>query len=344
MEVLRRQSRFSLIAVSLVSIVLLGIVDHLTGPEISFSIFYLLPISVVAWFVGRKAGIGMSVAGAATWLVADLLSGQTYSHAVIPYWNAIVRLGLFLIVSQALSGLRASRERQEELSQFIVHDLRSPLGNVMTGLQLLQEMADETRDSTQVDLVQMCLVSCNRMLTLVNSLLDLARLEGGRMPLQRSDVDVQELVAAALNQVSVWAGRKKVTLESDLMSGVQTVYTDAELTTRVLVNLLSNSIKFSAPESVVTVRVESAEPETFTFSVIDQGPGIPKEWADRIFDKFVQVEALRAGSGAIGSGLGLTFSRLAVELLGGRIWLVSKEDSGTAIAFTLPVTAQAPRT
>jgi signal transduction histidine kinase len=344
MEVLGHQSRISLIAVGLVSILLLGIVDHLTGPEISFSIFYLLPISMAAWFVGRRAGIGLSVAGAATWLVADLLAEQTYSHPVIPFWNAAVRLGFFLVVSQVLSGLKASRERQEELGQFIVHDLRSPLGNVMTGLQTLQGIAGETMDTTQKDLIQMCLVSCNRMLTLVNSLLDLARLEVGRMPLQRGDVNVQDLVESALKQVTVWAGRKNVTLDYDLMAGIRTVHTDYELTTRVLVNLLSNAIKFSTPESAVTVRVESTEPAMLTFRVIDQGRGIPKEWADRIFDKFTQVEAHRTGSGVVGSGLGLTFSRLAVESLGGRIWLESTEEQGTTIAFTLPVTAQVPRT
>jgi len=343
MGFLRNQSKFSLVVLSLSSILLLGVVDHLTGPEISFSIFYLLPISMAAWFVGRRAGIAMSVAGAASWLIADLLAGRAYSHAVIPYWNATVRLGFFLVVSQALSGLKVSRERQEELSQFVVHDLRSPLGNVMTGLQAFQEIAVGTMDTTQKDLIQMCLVSCNRMLTLVNSLLDLARLEGGHMPLQLSEVDVKELVEASLKQVTVWAGRKHVALDSDLMAGIQMVYTDSELTMRVLVNLLSNAIKFAPHESVVTVRVTSSDTPMLTFKVIDQGRGIPKEWADRVFDKFIQVEAHRKGSAAVGSGLGLTFCRLAVESLGGHIWLDSQVDTGTTIAFTLPMSAQANR-
>ncbi len=80
-----------------------------------------------------------------------------------------------------------------------------------------------------------------------------------------------------------------------------------------------------------------------TFSVIDQGCGIPKEWADKIFDKFTQVDDHKAGGTVIGSGLGLTFCRLAVESLGGHIWLESKVDKGTTIAFTLPVSAQANR-
>lgn len=343
MEYLSKQPKSSLVVLGLVSILLLGVIDYLTGPEIAFSIFYLLPISLTAWLAGKRVGIAMSAAGATTWLIADLLAGPVYAHSAIPYWNATVRLGFFLIVTHALSGLKASRERQEELSQFIVHDLRSPLGNVMTGLQTLQEIAGETMDTTQKDLIQMCLVSCNRMLTLVNSLLDLARLEGGQMPLQLSEVNVKELVESSLKQVTVWAGRNHVTLDCDLEAGVEMVYADFELTVRVLVNLLSNAIKFSRPESVVTVRVTPSDTAMLTFSVIDQGRGIPKEWADKVFDKFTQVEAHKTGGTVVGSGLGLTFCRQAVESLGGHIWLESKVDKGTTISFTLPMSAQANR-
>ncbi len=342
---LSKQSKFSLVILSLIFILILGIVDYLTGPEISFSIFYLLPISLAAWFIGKREGIAMSAAGAASWLIADLLAGQLYSHPAIPYWNAAVRLGFFVIVTHTVSGLKSSRERQEELSQFIVHDLRSPLSNVMTGLQTLQEIAGETLDSTQKSLIQMCLVSCNRMLTLINSLLDLARLEGGHMPLQLSEVNVKELVESSLKQVSVWADRNHVALDSDLAADVEMVYTDFELTMRILVNLLSNAIKFSKPESAVTVCTTSSDNAMLTFSVIDQGAGIPKEWADKVFNKFIQVEAHKTGRGTVvGSGLGLTFCRLAVEALGGHIWLKSEVDKGTTITFTLPVSAQTSHT
>lgn len=124
MEYLSKQPKSSLVVLGLVSILLLGVIDYLTGPEIAFSIFYLLPISLTAWLAGKRVGIAMSAAGATTWLIADLLAGPVYAHSAIPYWNATVRLGFFLIVTHALSGLKASRERQEELSQFIVHDLR----------------------------------------------------------------------------------------------------------------------------------------------------------------------------------------------------------------------------
>ncbi len=330
------KSRLCQMSVGLVLTALVGLLDYLTGPELAFSIFYLIPVSMIAWLAGRRCGIVMSATNAALWLIVDLLAGRSYMHPAIPYWNATVRLGFFLIVSFAVSALRNAQDRREELAQFIVHDLRAPLSNVMTGLQTLQEIRGETQDEAQKNLIEMCLVSGNRMLTLINSLLDLAQLESGRMALAQSDVDAKELMDASLQQVAVWAGRNRVTLASHLDPEVRTVYVDPVMTMRVLVNLLSNAIKFSKPESVVAVRAAPAEANKIAFSVTDQGQGIPQAWAGKLFDKFVQVDARKA-AGSVGSGLGLTFCRLAVEAQGGRIWLESEEGKGTTVTFTLPV-------
>jgi NtrC-family two-component system sensor histidine kinase KinB len=344
LKYLNKRSDTFLVVLGFIFILVLGVIDYLTGSEISFSIFYLLPISLIIWLVGRRAGITMSVASTISWLTADLLAGQTYSYCAIPYWNAIMRLGFFIIVTLALSGLKASRNRQDELGQFIVHDLRSPLSNIIMGLQTLQEIADTNLDDAEIDLIQTCLVSCNRMLTLINSILDLSRLEDGHMPLQVSEVNVKELVESSIKQVTVWADHNQVNLQYDLAVGVEKVNTDYELTMRVLVNLLSNAIKFSKPQSSVIVRVATLDVDMLTFSVIDQGPGIPREWEDKIFDKFIQVETHKAGGKKSGSGLGLTFSRLAVETLGGHIWIESNLDLGTTISFTLPIRACANST
>jgi signal transduction histidine kinase len=335
LEYLSRQSRWHLVTLNLVLVVLVGVIDYLTGPEVAFSIFYLIPVSLGAWLVGRQFGIIASAVSAVLWLTADLLSGHFYSHSAIPYWNAAVRLGFFLAATYAISALRSSQERREELAQFIVHDLRAPLSNVMTGLQTLQEIGGEIIDAVQKDLIEMCMVSCNRMLTLINSLLDLAHLESGQMLLTLDDVSARELVDSSLQQVTVWARRNRVTLASHLDPGTGTVHADPTLTVRVLVNLLSNAIKFSGPESVVTVRAMPYAANMVAFSVADQGRGIPKAWSGKVFDKFVQVEARRTGR-AVGSGLGLTFCRLAVDAQGGRIWLESEVDKGTTVTFTLP--------
>jgi signal transduction histidine kinase len=335
---LSRQSKLSLIVIGLVATLTLGLIDHLTGPELSFSIFYLLPISLAAWYIDRNIGFFLSLVSAGLWLAADLSAGRVYSHPLIPYWNMSVRLGFFLVVTYALSALRMASRRQEELAQFIVHDLRAPLANVITGLQQLDPMVAGSTATTPKMLVELCLASCDRMLTLVNSLLDLARLEKGQMPLRPVEVNPTEVVELSLRQVQLWAERNGVNLTSEIEGEVPAMYADPALTVSVLVNLLSNAIKFSPVGSVVQVNVGSTNAGMVAISVSDQGQGIPQAWAEKVFDKFSQLEARRV-RGTVGSGLGLAFCRLAVEAQGGHIWLDSELNKGTTVTFTLPARA-----
>jgi signal transduction histidine kinase len=337
-DYLSRRSRAFLIALALLLVIALALVDYLTGTELAFSFFYLLPISLTAWLVGRRAGIAVSIVAAVSWLLADLLGGHTYSRPAIPYWNMGVRLGFFLVVTYMLTALRKARGQQEELAMFIVHDLRSPLSAVITGLQTLDYLGGDTMDAKQRELVELCLTSGERTLTLVNVLLDVARLEDGKMPLSLDRVDAGDLIQSALQQVELWAQERNVRLASQLDAAVSAVYADAAVTERVLVNLLGNALKFSPAESTITVRAVPFETTRVAFSVTDQGQGIPKASVSRVFDKFAQAESHETG-GAVGSGLGLTFCRLAVEAQGGRIWLESEIGQGTTVTFTLPVHA-----
>lgn len=332
---LPKRSNPFVLALGFLLIVLVGTIDYVTGPEISFSIFYLIPVSLVAWIVGKRSGILISTTGAIAWLMADQLSGHSYSNAAIPYWNAIVRLGFFLVVTYALATLKTSQERREELAQFVIHDLRSPLSNIIEGLHVLQDVSGETMDSSQKDLVRMCMISASRLLTLIKSMLDLARLESGRMLLHPGEINVNELVESSLDQVSVWARKNRVVLIPQVRANVQKIFADPVVTERILVNLLSNAIKFSHPDSAVIVRVEPFSPSSIAISITDTGTGISKEWADKVFEKFAQAE-LGKTRGDVGTGLGLTFCRLAVKAQGGDIWLESEINVGTTITFTLP--------
>lgn len=113
-EYFRQKSRLLIITLGFVSVLLLGVIDYLTGPSISFSIFYLVPISMATWFVNRRAGILMSGISAIAWLIADLSWDVQYSSIVIPYWNASVRFGFFLIVVLFMSALRELNEHLEK--------------------------------------------------------------------------------------------------------------------------------------------------------------------------------------------------------------------------------------
>lgn len=138
-----------------------------------------------------------------------------------------------------------------------------------------------------------------------------------------------------MQQQSLWAQQQGVSLTTQVDTGAGHVFADEALILRVLLNLIGNAIKASPQGSAITVRVAPHESCQVVFSVADQGPGVPKEWATKVFDRYAQVE-IRKARGTVGTGLGLTFCKLAVEAHSGRIWLESEPPQGTTLFFTLP--------
>jgi signal transduction histidine kinase len=245
---LSEQSKLFLIGLSLVLILLLGGLDYLTGPKISVPIYYLIPVSLAAWFGGGWVGVWVSVISAIAGLTIDMSLSSSYSHPATPYWNTLARLGLFLIVTYILANLQATRRLREELQHFIVHDLGAPLGVIILALGALRNEA-AALNSTQRMLAESAWASSQWMSTLINSLLNLLRLESEHMPLQISEVEPKELVELSLEQVALQAEQNQLILATELNTDIESLCADHELTVRVLVNLLGNAIKFSPPGS-----------------------------------------------------------------------------------------------
>ncbi|HSM58539.1 MAG TPA: HAMP domain-containing sensor histidine kinase [Candidatus Sulfomarinibacteraceae bacterium] len=319
-------------------LLLVWILDIVSGPRLTISLFYLLPVGLSAWFLGLWAGFIVAGVSVGAWLFTELSTNVTLSEPLVPYLNAAIRLGFFLVVAYGVSTLRAARTRQAELTTFIIHDLRSPLASIMVSLQLLREGNGPASRSPEKDrqALEIGLKSAYYMESLIDSLLDLARLEAGRMPLQHEEVAAEELLAQAMDQVALIAGRQRVDLQLQ-SEGEQTLLSvDRALTVRVLVNLLSNAISYSPGEATVTLRARPYEGQMFLFRIQDEGPGIPQEWQRKAFQKFEQVRARRAGI-AVGSGLGLAYCRMAVEAQSGKIWIEQSSDTGAVLCFTLPL-------
>ena len=116
-EFFNKQSKTFWLISGFIITVLLGIVDYFTGPEIAFAFFYLIPVSMVAWFAGKRPGIVTSIISSITWFFADIASGRTYSHYLIGYWNAASRLGFFILVTLLLSLLKKALKQEQELSR-----------------------------------------------------------------------------------------------------------------------------------------------------------------------------------------------------------------------------------
>jgi len=228
--------------------------------------------------------------------------------------------------------LELERVRQN-LTHMIIHDLRNPISSIMNSLELIHTaIMDKTTTLPMDQLFAIARRSGEKLYLLIDSILDLARLEEGQTKLARKPIGVKNLVNEVIEQVRPIATSRELRLQSHVPSGLPSLQGDRSLLQRVLLNLLDNAIKFTPPEGEIRVEVQQQDEGTILFAVSDTGPGIPPEYHERVFDRFA-----RFGTGEIqGTGLGLAFCKLAVEAHGGHIWVESEPGKGTTFKFVLP--------
>jgi signal transduction histidine kinase len=313
-------------------IALISFLDILTGYEVSFSFFYLIPVVVASWYLSRNAGIIFSFASALLWLGADFEDQHPYSNILIPYWNCLIRLGIFLIISFTISIIKRQNERKKEINNFIVHDLRSPLSSILSGFNL---MKDEPLTENQSELVDFGISSGNKMLLLINSMLDIERIENKRVPINITKINIEEVLNLSKKYIYPLIIEKNIAIDTKVDILDRIIYADKDLTLRILLNLLSNAVKASKPNSQISILVYSLKTGEIIISVKDSGSGIPKSLVNKIFSKYFQIQNGNFNV-QTGSGIGLAFCRLAVESLGGKIWAESEVGEGTTISFSLP--------
>jgi PAS domain S-box-containing protein len=222
---------------------------------------------------------------------------------------------------------------REDLSAMIYHDLRSPLANVISSLDILRSMLPEDNPST-LQLVDIAQRSSERLQRLISSLLDVHRLESGQQILQKVPVNISQLIDESVDIVTPAAISRQIAVEKEFLGVPGEVNGDVEMLRRVVVNLLENAIKFSPQRTAVTIAAKRSPREVKVW-VEDRGPGIPADQVDHVFTKFVR---LKSEGIAKGFGIGLAFCRLAIQAHGGAIWVENAADGGSRFIFTLPVT------
>ena len=223
---------------------------------------------------------------------------------------------------------------RQDLTHMIIHDLRNPLASVMSSLELVRTAV--TDDSINIPLDQLFSVglrSGEKLYLLIDSILDLARLDDQSTGLNRTQVNVAEMVLEVVEQMQPTATARQVDLKYQVQKGLPDLWGDRGLLLRVLQNLLDNALKFTPKEGRIEVSVTKPDHDTLLFTVSDTGPGIPPDQHEIIFDRFVRAKETIAR----GTGLGLALCKLAVEAHGGQIWVESQVEQGSAFKFTLPI-------
>lgn len=219
---------------------------------------------------------------------------------------------------------------RDDMIAMIYHDIRSPLGNVVSSLEMMGELMPV--DETLTSMLNIARNSTARIQRLVNSLLDINRLESGHQIIDQNSIDPQALIRESIRDVVPAATGRQQIIENN-MTVLPLIWVDVDMIHRVFINLLENAIKFTPVAG--RIRISAQTDGVFVkFSISDTGPGIPPADRERIFDKFIRV---RGRDRTVGLGLGLAFCRLAVHGHGGEIWVESEPGKGSTFWLTLPV-------
>jgi PAS domain S-box-containing protein len=234
--------------------------------------------------------------------------------------------------------LRDITERKEldalrdDMTAMIYHDLRSPLGNIVSSLDMMNTLMPE-KDETLRAMLSIASNSTGRIQRLINSLLDISKLEAGHQIVEQQAIDPVILMDEAIRDVLPNATARTQTLDKKIVSVLPLIWVDIDMIHRVLINLLENAIKYTPVEGHIEIGA-STNGQAVKFWVRDNGPGIAEADRERIFEKFIR---LRGNSRSAGLGVGLAFCKLAVLGHGGQIWIESETGKGTTFWLTLPV-------
>jgi signal transduction histidine kinase len=244
------------------------------------------------------------------------------------------------------AALRQLERDKDQLMQMVVHDLKNPLTALIGFLEVLRM---DQLTTGQALLLEGALSSGKNLSGLIGDLLDVGRMEEGRMELDRTYFPSRDLLAQCTAEMSAWLAQDGKTVHIEAPADLPPLYADKRLIRRVLLNLLSNAIKHTPPGTHITLSAYSpsrpmgdasaATSAALVIEVADSGPGIPAEYLEHIFEKFGRVSSESRGesrSRQDSTGLGLTFCRLAVEAHGGTIGVTSVVGQGTTFQIRLP--------
>jgi len=221
------------------------------------------------------------------------------------------------------------QQLKEDLTNMVIHDLKGPLSEIVANIEMIssQELSDLV-----AELLEGAKLGADELSRMITNVLDVSRMEEDRLVLELVTFDPRPLLQEVRARFTTLADLKEVSLDLETADDLPPVKADRRLFERILINLISNAMDYTPASGLITLKVGPEDPKV-RFEVRDNGPGIPEELHEKIFEKFSQGQKDRPKTS---SGLGLTFCKMAVEAHGGRIWVESELGRGSAFIFTLP--------
>ncbi|MGC1527349.1 MAG: ATP-binding protein [Phormidesmis sp.] len=243
------------------------------------------------------------------------------------------QLGVVLLL-QNVTKFKQIDQLKSEFVMTASHELRTPLTGMAMSIDLLLETAQPKLSEIEAELLQTAQEDVQRLRDLVNDLLDLSKIESGKIELAQIETHPKALVEKAIDLLKIQAEEKSIRLSSRLSDSLKPVRADPNKVTWVLTNLIANALRYADQKIEVTARAHGG---WISIAVIDDGPGIDLAYQSKIFDKFVQVKTEKDVGG---TGLGLAICKEIIKAHGGTIWVDSTPGAGSSFTFTLPVMTQ----
>ncbi len=348
-EYIKGRSKTNLMMIAMVFTTLIGYIDYRTGSELRIDVFYLIPISFVAWYISKKAGILISSMSALLIFFADVLSKPGHPVHGIFVWDVSMMLLFFMIVTLSLSKLQTTLDEQRQLSSemqkalddietsnesleafsySVSHDLRAPLWRIEGFTEIIAEKYSDKLDDKGKGYLRSIFSGTQRMKDLIDALLKLSRYSDSN--LIRSKVDLTAMVRRALEEkVKSLPDRKVEIVTAD---GV-TADGDPALLLVVILNLVENAWKFTKQRPVTKIEfgVTTIDGKDVYF-IRDNGAGFSMENAKRLFNPF---QRFHSESEFPGFGIGLATVQRIINRHGGRIWAESEVEKGATFYFAL---------
>ena len=345
----------------------LGVVDYLTGRDVSISAFYLVPICWVTWVSGRRAGFFLATVGALTWLISDM-TGYTFSHPAVPYWNALVLLAFFAVVVYLLSAFQTAHHYLEETVQRrtaalqaeiaarkrwemakvqaerlaavgtmaakVAHEVRNPLGSITLNLDLIYKEIDKLAETSRRlpkegrVLVNEMRAEVHRIQHVIEDYLRFARLP----KLQRRPLALSELLDQKLAFMQASFDKAKVEWRTEFGASPSIVNADAEQLWQAILNLICNGLEAMPNGGVLTVSTERDGTQA-ALRITDTGKGMTEQQVQQVFVPFFSTKA-------DGTGLGLSLAQQIVSEHGGHIECASAVGKGSTFTIYLPLAGE----
>ena len=248
-------------------------------------------------------------------------------------------------LQQSNRSLEEANRALEQVSQIktdfmakMSHELRTPLNSIIGFSEVLLSKTSPVGPETEEEFLNYIHISARHLLSLINSILDLSKVESGKITLEPSEFALAALIEDVRATVLPMLATKKQTLKVEVDDGVSSIYADQYKIRQIFLNLISNAHKFTPRRGRIELVCRRADGQQLHCSVIDNGIGISPQDQQRIFEDFGQVQQRGFNHRGQGAGLGLSITRRLVELHGGNIWLVSQPGCGNNFTFSIPLT------